>query len=208
MDKILANQEIQAIFSLLGTGMDIGGIEDTFDISKLRFDKIIFATDADEDGFQIRVLLFLIFYKLAPQLIKEGHVYIAETPRFQCILSNGEVKYARDDAERDEFLKKYTVVKINRFKGLGEVNIDVLSETTIAPETRHLVPISLDFTDNTLRDMIDAMFGMDKYKMRKQLFAEFLGDDVVRLMDDNALLLNELNDSDTDEGIDYQRIEL
>lgn len=98
MGRILKNDIVKGVFALLETGMDLGH-EDLFDISKLRFDKIIFATDADEDGFQIRVLLFLLFYRLAPALLRQGHVYIAETPLFEIKLSNGDRKYAFNNAK-------------------------------------------------------------------------------------------------------------
>lgn len=205
LDKILHNDEIKGIFALLGTGMDIGH-EDLFDISSLKFDKIIFATDADEDGFQIRVLLFLIFYKLAPQLITEGHVYIAETPRFEVVLNDGTKLYARDDVERDKLRAEYEgrVRKINRFKGLGEVNADVLSKTTVSPATRNLVQLKMDLNDNNLRDLFDALFGMDKYHQRKKILTTVLGEDVADMLTENALLLEEIENSDIDEGIEYQ----
>lgn len=205
LDKILKNEEIKGIFALLGTGMDIGH-EGLFDIRNLKFDKIIFATDADEDGFQIRVLLFLIFYKLAPQLITEGHVYIAETPRFEVTLTDGSKYYARDDEERDKLKSEYEgrIRKISRFKGLGEVDAEILRATTVAPETRNLVRLDMDLSDNNLRDLFDSLFGMDKYHQRKKILTTILGEDVAELMTENALLLDEIENSDIDEGIEYQ----
>ena len=205
LDKILKNEEIKGIFSLLGTGMDIGH-ENLFEIDKLKFDKIIFATDADEDGFQIRVLLFLIFYKLAPQLLIDGHVYIAETPRFEIILSTGDTLYAKDDEERDKIIEENgaRVRTIKRFKGLGEVNADVLRKTTVHPDTRNLVPITVNFQDENERELIDALFGADKYCQRKKILTTVLGEDVANMMEENALLINEIENSDIDEGVDYQ----
>lgn len=205
LDKILKNEEIKGIFSLLGTGMDIGH-ENLFEIENLKFDKIIFATDADEDGFQIRVLLFLIFYKLAPQLLIDGHVYIAETPRFEITLSTGDTLYAKDDEERDKIVAENTglVRKISRFKGLGEVNANILRKTTVHPDTRNLVPIKVDFENEDERELIDALFGADKYHQRKKILTTVLGEDVANLMEENALLVDEINNSDIDEGIDYQ----
>lgn len=205
LDKILANKEIQDIFNLLGTGMDIGIGSETFDISALRFNKIIFATDADEDGFQIRVLLFLIFYKLAPQLILDGHIYIAETPRFKITLSNGKSLYARDDLERDEILSNtsYNVREVSRFKGLGEVDADVLRETTVHPDSRNLVPLTFDFENETFRELIDALFGNDKFSQRKKILTTALGIDMSDFLEDmDALAIKDDSVEDVVEAIE------
>lgn len=206
-DRIVKSDVIKDIFTLLGTGMDIGN-ESIFDISKLKFNKIIIATDADEDGFQIRVLLFLIFYKLAPQLLTGGHVYIAETPRFEIKLSGGDYVYAKNDAERDEILKEQSgrVLNVSRFKGLGEVNADVLRKTTVLPESRNLVPLTVDFMDDTTRDLIDALFGADKYSQRKEILTAVLGEDVANMLEENALMIDDIEDSDVDEGVEYQTV--
>lgn len=207
LDKILANQEIKNLFALLGTGFDLNlKNNNPFDISKLKFDKIIFATDADEDGYQIRVLLYLIFYKLAPQLLIDGHVYIAETPRFEIVLTNGETIYALDDKGRDEMLTQYAgrVKKVNRFKGLGEVNADVLRKTTVAPESRNLIQLGCNFQNETERQFIDALFGADKFKQRKAILTSVLGGNVADLMNDNALLLEEIENADIKEDTEYE----
>lgn len=207
IDKILANVEIKNLFALLGTGFDIN-LKDhnPFDITKLKFDKIIFATDADEDGYQIRVLLFLIFYKLAPKLLQEGHVYIAETPRFEVIMTDGTAEYALDDKGRDEILSANAgrVKKVNRFKGLGEVDADVLRKTTVAPESRHLIRLSCDFQNETEREFIDALFGADKFKQRKAILTSVLGGNVADMMDENALLIEQIENSDIEEETEYE----
>lgn len=207
IDKILANVEIKNLFALLGTGFDIN-LKDhnPFDITKLKFDKIIFATDADEDGYQIRVLLFLIFYKLAPKLLQEGHVYIAETPRFEVIMTDGTAEYALDDRSRDEILSANAgrVKKVNRFKGLGEVDADVLRKTTVAPESRHLIRLSCDFQNETEREFIDALFGADKFKQRKAILTSVLGGNVADMMDENALLIEQIENSDIEEETEYE----
>lgn len=207
IDKILANQEIKNLFALLGTGFDLNlKNNNPFDISKLKFNKIIFATDADEDGYQIRVLLYLIFYKLAPQLLLNGHVYIAETPRFEVVLTDGSTEYALDDKGRDELLAKYAgrVKKVNRFKGLGEVDADVLRKTTVAPETRNLIQLSCNFQNETEREFIDALFGADKFKQRKAILTSVLGGNVADMLDENALLLEEIENSDIEEETEYE----
>ena len=209
LEKIVKSEVIQNIFTLLGTGMDIG-IDDSFNIDNLRFNKIIFATDADEDGFQIRVLLFLLFYRLAPEIIKQGHVFIAETPRFAIHLVNGKNLYARDDAERDAIKKQYegSIKSISRFKGLGEVDSPVLRETTVHPDTRNLIPVTVDFDDTTSRDIIDALFGADKYGLRKPILANLLGQDVADMLEENALNLKLLDDENIDDGIEYTEVEV
>lgn len=209
LESILKNKEIREIFALLGTGFDLNiKGEKTFNIEDLKFDKIIFATDADEDGYQIRVLLFLTFYKLAPQLITEGHVYIAETPRFRIDIAGGEVIYVLNDEERDKVLQDYAgrVTKVSRYKGLGEVDADILKETTVHPDSRNLIPVTCDLQSETERELIDALFGADKYKQRKSIISAVLGCDVESMMEDNALLIDEIENSDIDEGIEYQEV--
>lgn len=210
LDKVLANKEIKELFALLGTGYDLNikGYND-FDMDKLRFGKIIFATDADEDGYQIRVLLFLTLYHLAPRLITEGHVFIAETPRFRINFTNGLHVYAKNDAERDRIIAENPgkISRISRFKGLGEVNADVLRETTVHPDTRNLVPVTCDLLNNTERDLIDALFGADKMSQRKAIITTVLGAEVANMMEENALLLGEIDDDDEiEEGIDYVEV--
>ena len=206
-DKIVKNAVISDIFRLLGTGMDIGD-SGLFDINASKVGKIIFATDADEDGFQIRVLLFLIFYKLAPEMLRRGMVYIAETPRFEIRLSDGTALYARDDSQRDEIVSANAgrVTAINRFKGLGEVDPAVLRETTIHPDTRNLVPLTLDFNDEPTRELIDALFGADKYRQRKAILTEALGGTVSELLEKNEMLMEEIDNSDIDDEIEYTQV--
>ena len=208
--RILSNKEIREIFSLIGTGfeLNIRG-QKTFNIEDLKFNKIIFATDADEDGYQIRVLLFLIFYRLAPELIRNGHIYIAETPRFRIDLTGGEYVYALNDAERDAYLKQYSgrIRKVSRYKGLGEVNEDVLRETTVAPETRKLIQLNCDLMNETERELIDALFGVDKYKQRKEILATVLGMEISDLLEDEALKILSDEDEEEDDS-DVQLIEV
>ncbi len=202
--KILKNKEIRELFAIIGTGIDLNiKGEKTFNIDDLRFDKIIFATDADEDGYQIRVLLFLDFYKLAPRLITEGHVFIAESPRFRLVLTNGDVLYARNDAERDKLKSKYSVASISRYKGLGEVNADILRETTIAPETRTLIPVTCDLQNEDECDVIDALFGADKYRQRKSAIAAALGGNVADMLDENALMIGSIDEEDIEEETEF-----
>lgn len=210
IQKMLDNKEVMDIISLLGTGIDLNikGMK-MFNIDDLRFDKIIFATDADVDGFQIRVLLFVLFYRLAPRLIQEGHVYIAETPRYALVLRSGERVYALDEKERDELMQKYAgqYGKIERYKGLGEVNPEVLVETTVGVEHRRLVPVTCDFDNELECDLIDALFGADKRKQRKEILSTVLGQEISDDFAEQVNLLNQIEDEDIDEGIEYERWE-
>ena len=203
LDKILKNKEIREIFSILGTGMDISikGCESTFDMSKLKVGKIIIATDADEDGYQIRVLLFLTFYKLAPELLRAGKIFIAETPRFRINFTDGTYVYAKNDAERDKIMASDSarIKSISRYKGLGEVNADILRETTVHPDTRNLVPLTCDFDNELERDLIDALFGADKYKQRKNIISTALNYSIDDIVDDEDILLIEEQEEDIEE---------
>ena len=207
--RILQNKEIRELFSLLGTGFDLNiKDEKMFNISDLKFDKIIFATDADEDGYQIRVLLYLIFYKLAPELIKQGHVYIAETPRFKIDLNTGESIFVLNDKERDAVLEKYGArcVHTSRFKGLGEVDADILRKTTVHPDTRHLIQLTLDFNNDFEREMIDAQVPTAEeiaaeYHQRKELITTVLGLDIsdMDMFDDTDFALDEIKEGAKDD---------
>ena len=186
----------------MGTGFDLNVPDmQLFDITKLKFGKIIFATDADEDGYQIRVLLYLIFYKLAPELLRQGKVFIAESPRFKIDLSNGQVLYARNDAERDKILSQNAgrIANVQRFKGLGEVSPTVLRQTTVAPATRNLIPLTIDLQNDMERDFIDALFGADKYHQRKEILTAALGSEIADMFEENALLLESIDNEDIEE---------
>lgn len=200
------NKEVLEIISTLGTGVDINGSSELFDIEKLQFDKIIITTDADVDGYQIRVLLYTIFYRLMPQLLEAGKVYVAETPLFELEMSNGESWFAYTLDEKAELEEKarqsrLSIKKINRSKGLGENNPDMLWLTTMNPETRRLVKLDIDIKDQVVRDISNMLFGNDPTNERKgfvfSLLEEKLGEDV---------LLNDL--IETVESLEGEREEL
>ncbi|PHE64398.1 DNA gyrase subunit B [Bacillus toyonensis] len=211
LEKLLETKEIKEIFALLGTGMEIQGLEDSeFDLSKCRFDKIIIGTDADEDGYQIRVLLFVAFWVLAPKIIEEGMLYIAETPRFGLQLRNGETVYARNDEHKAMLEKEYAgqIVKMERYKGLGEVDFNILSETTLDPETRNLIQIKLDPADHILSEFIETLFGKDPFKKRKETLLQVLGSDAIDMFNDNAEIFNLIDGEDHEGEYTYEEIEV
>lgn len=194
---VLANSEVQDIINVIGAGVDLGE-KSTFDIKKVQYSKVIFATDADVDGYQIRVLLYLLFYRLMPEMLRQGMVYVAETPLYEIITREGSVfAYSVDEYnEITEDLKARGVAikKVNRSKGLGENDPDMLWNTTMNPESRRLVQLNIDPTDSLTRSVTDMVFGNDPTKERKDfvygLLAEVLGDDTI----DSELVksLNEL----------------
>ena len=145
-DKIFDNAIIVDLLKLIGCGVEIKGkrssSENHFDLSGLKWDKIIICTDADEDGFQIRTLILTMFYRLLPTLIKEGRVYIAETPLFE-ITSGKNTYFAYNEKEKIEILNKLGKAKytLQRSKGLGENEPEMMWQTTMNPETRHLVKV-------------------------------------------------------------------
>ena len=143
VDKILNNNEIRTMITAFGTGF-----KDDFDIEKLRYHKIVIMTDADVDGAHIRTLLLTFLFRYLPELIIQGHVYIAMPPLYRVSMGKKE-RYAFDDGERDLYIKQLTdggdpsKAKIQRYKGLGEMNPDQLWETTMDPERRTMMQVNL-----------------------------------------------------------------
>jgi DNA gyrase subunit B len=139
LDKILGNNEVKALISALGTG-----IGDNFDLEGLRYGRIIIMTDADVDGSHIRTLLLTFFFRYMPQLIEDGHLYIAQPPLYR-IAHKNTVKYVYSDKEKDKALKEIgDKANLQRYKGLGEMNPDQLWETTMNPANRTLLLVTVD----------------------------------------------------------------
>lgn len=139
LDKILGNNEVKALISALGTG-----IGDNFDLEGLRYGRVIIMTDADVDGSHIRTLLLTFFFRYMPQLIEDGHLYIAQPPLYRIAYKNN-VKYVYSDKEKDKALKEIgDKANLQRYKGLGEMNPDQLWETTMNPANRTLLLVTVD----------------------------------------------------------------
>ena len=176
LDKALSNEEIRTIITAFGTG-----IGDEFDLSKLRYDKIIMMTDADVDGSHIRVLLLTLFYRFFRPIVEAGHVYAAQPPLF-CIKHGKTIKYVLNEEERDEYLASLnpnTKYDIARMKGLGEMDAEELNETTMDINKRILRKITVD-------DLASA----------DAAFAKLMGEDVVprrQFIEENAVYAENLD---------------
>ena len=158
LDRALGNEEIRTIITAFGTG-----IGEEFDLSKLRYDKIIIMTDADVDGSHIRVLLLTLFYRFFRPIVEAGHVYAAQPPLY--VIKHGKtIKYVLNEEERDEYissLNSNTKYEIARMKGLGEMDAEELNETTMDIHKRVLRKITVD-------DMVQA----------DQVFSQLMGEEV------------------------------
>ena len=169
LDKIYANAEIKAMITAFGTG-----IHDDFDISKLRYHKIILMTDADVDGAHISTLLLTFLYRFMPELIKQGYVYLAQPPLFK-LEKNKKVWYAYSDEELNAILKEVgrdSSNKIQRYKGLGEMDADQLWETTMDPEKRILLKVTMDEAATSEIDLTFTTLMGDKVEPRREFIEE------------------------------------
>ncbi len=144
IDKVLANAEIKTMINAFGCGFSEGYGND-FDITKLRYDKIIIMADADVDGAHISTLLLTLFYRFMPELIYEGHVYIAMPPLYKAMPSKGAEQYLYDDKALEQYRKRHKgPFTLQRYKGLGEMDADQLWETTLNPESRILKQVEIE----------------------------------------------------------------
>ena len=169
LDRILTNEEIKAMITAFGTG-----IHDDFDISKLRYHKIIIMTDADVDGAHISTLLLTFFYRFMPELIKQGYVYLAQPPLYK-VDRNKKVYYAYSDKELNDILNEIgrdNNNKIQRYKGLGEMDAEQLWETTMDPERRVLLKVVLDEEQESEIDVTFTTLMGDKVEPRREFIEE------------------------------------
>jgi len=167
LDKILSNEEIRSIITALGTG-----IGEDFDISKLRYHKVIIMTDADVDGSHIRTLLLTFFFRFMKPLIENGHIYIAQPPLYK-ITKGKKVYYAYSDRELDKILSEIgrENIVVQRYKGLGEMNADQLWETTMDPEKRTMLKVTLE--DAIAADEIFTILMGDKVEPRREFIEKY-----------------------------------
>ena len=169
LDRIYSNAEIKAMITAFGTG-----IHEDFDISKLRYDKIIIMTDADVDGAHIATLMLTFLYRFMPELIKTGHVYLAQPPLYK-IEKNRKVWYAYSDAELEKIMQEIgrdQNNKVQRYKGLGEMDADQLWETTMDPEKRVLKRVSIDEDSASEVDLTFTTLMGDKVEPRREFIEE------------------------------------
>ena len=160
IDKVLANAEIKTMINAFGCGFSEGYGND-FDISKLRYDKIIIMADADVDGAHISTLLLTLFYRFMPELIFEGHVYIAMPPLYKAMPKKGEEEYLYDDKALEQYRKRQTgPFTLQRYKGLGEMDAEQLWETTLNPETRMLKLVEIEDA-RMASSMTEMLMGSD-----------------------------------------------
>ena len=169
LDKIYANAEIKAMITAFGTG-----IHEDFDITKLRYDKIIIMTDADVDGAHIATLMLTFIYRFMPELIKQGHVYLAKPPLYK-LEKNKQIWYAYSDEELDKILAEVgrdQNNKIQRYKGLGEMDADQLWETTMDPEKRILLRVNMNEEEESEVDLTFNTLMGDKVEPRRIFIEE------------------------------------
>ena len=169
LDRIYGNAEIRSMITAFGTG-----IHDDFDITKLRYDKIIIMTDADVDGAHIATLMLTFLYRFMPELIKQGHVYLAKPPLYK-VEKNRKIWYAYSDEELNKILGEIgrdSSNKIQRYKGLGEMDADQLWETTMDPEKRVLMRVQMNEDDRSEIDLTFTTLMGDKVEPRREFIEE------------------------------------
>ena len=160
IDKVLANAEIKTMINAFGCGFSEGYGND-FDITKLRYDKIVIMADADVDGAHISTLLLTLFYRFMPDLIYEGHVYIAMPPLYKAMPSKGKEEYLYDDKALERYRRTHKGnFTLQRYKGLGEMDAGQLWETTLNPETRILKRVEIEDA-RMASDVTEMLMGSD-----------------------------------------------
>ena len=172
IDKVLANAEIKTMINAFGCGFSEGYGND-FDITKLRYDKIVIMADADVDGAHISTLLLTLFYRFMPDLITEGHVYIAMPPLYKVMPKKGQEEYLYDDKALEKYRKTHKgPFTLQRYKGLGEMDAEQLWETTMDPERRILLRVNYDEETESELDLTFTTLMGDKVEPRREFIEE------------------------------------
>lgn len=169
LDKVLANAEIKTMINAFGCGFSEGYGND-FDISKLRYNKIVIMTDADVDGSHIATLLLTFFYRFMPELINHGHIYLAMPPLYKAVPKRGKGEYLYDDKALEKYRKTHTGFTLQRYKGLGEMDSDQLWETTLNPETRTLKRVEIE-DGKMASDVTGVLMGNDVAPRRNFIYS-------------------------------------
>lgn len=165
LDRVYSNEKLMPVVTALGTG-----IGEEFDLSKLRYGKVVIMADADVDGSHIRTLLLTFFFRFMRPLVDAGHVFIAQPPLFK-LWRGKQVRYAYDDLERDRYIEElggeaHNKVDIQRYKGLGEMDPEQLWETTLNPENRVMIQVTME--DAQRADEIFTILMGDKVQPRRE----------------------------------------
>ena len=169
IDKVLANAEIKTMINAFGCGFSEGYGND-FDITKLRYNKIVIMTDADVDGAHISTLLLTLFYRFMPELIYEGHVYLATPPLYKVMPAKGEEEYLYDDKALEKYRKNHKgAFTLQRYKGLGEMDAQQLWDTTLNPETRILQQIEIEDA-RMASEVTEMLMGTDVAPRKKFIY--------------------------------------
>lgn len=188
IEDLIKNKEVRDFIAAVGCGVELG-IEgyQSFNIENLRFDKIIFLADADVDGKHINMLEFIKVFKLCPELIYQGKVYVAVTPLYCITTKNEEQIYCMNQEELDrktEEIGKDNILSIDRFKGHGETSAEGLWNTSMNPATRTLRQIKIDKNDTDVWDTLEVLFGKSTEMRKKAILGEILGTDYTETMED------------------------
>ena len=178
IDKVLGNAEIQSMILAFGCGF-LEGYGNDFDISKLKYDKIVIMTDADVDGAHIDTLLLTFFYRFMPDLINQGHVYIATPPLYRAKPKKGDGVYLYDDRALEKYRKEHEgeSFEVQRYKGLGEMDPEQLWETTLNPETRILKQVEIE--DAILASQVTEMLMGSDVPPRREFIYEHADEAVI-----------------------------
>lgn len=211
IEKLVANQEIKDIIVSLGCGIDLGidGYE-SFDIDRLKVSAIYFLPDADIDGKHIAMLLFLIFYKLFPELLYRGYVYVIDTPLYTVNLRNGDPIFcmSQEEMEQAKVDAGANFMSVDRFKGLGETDAETLWSTTLNPETRHVRQLKINRNDMEMVDALELLFGKSTDR-RKSILLGSLIHNFDEVIDGTTSIDDFLKELNLNEGyLEYEEVEV